>query len=99
MNHSRIPNADLISRSALLGVIDAAFFATDPTGEEQLGFLKCRRFVREAPTIDAVEVVRCKDCVHYHPCNLIECSKLTLDVEADFFCAYGERNMDAEVEG
>lgn len=53
---------DLISRSALLGVIDAAFFATDPTGEEQLGFLKCRRFVREAPAIDAVEVVRCRDC-------------------------------------
>mgnify|MGYP006969186028 CR=1 FL=1 len=54
--------ADLIDRAALLERIDAKFFATDPKGEEQLGYLNSRTLVRTAPAVDAVEVVRCKDC-------------------------------------
>ena len=50
-------NNDLISRSALLEAIAEEFFKTDPTGEEQLGYLACSRIVREFPTVDA-EVVR-----------------------------------------
>lgn len=47
---------DLISRSALLEAIAAAFFKTEPTGEEQLGYLACNRIVREFPGIDAEPV-------------------------------------------
>lgn len=40
--------------------------------------------IDNAPTVDAVEVVRCKDCVHKDvPCPLYGGSQ--------FFCAYGER--------
>lgn len=46
----------LIDADALLERFDAEFFKTDPTGEEQLGFLKCRRIAREMPTIDAEPV-------------------------------------------
>ena len=56
MSDTQTRNADLISRSALLEAIDAEFFKTAPLGEEQLGFLKCRRFAREAPSVDAEPV-------------------------------------------
>ena len=56
----------LIDADALLEQIDAAFFKTDPTGEEQLGFLHCRRIAREMQTIDPAEyfanVDRIKQC-------------------------------------
>ena len=59
--------------------------------------------LREAPTVDAVEVVRCKDCKHYKPqeksahwenranyCNRI----VTIKVQPDDFCSYGERKNE-----
>lgn len=56
--------------------------------------------LREAPTVDAVPVVRCKDCNHYKPqkksahwenranyCNRV----VTIKAQPDDFCSYGER--------
>ena len=56
--------------------------------------------IDKAPTIDAVPVVRCKDCKHYKPqkksaywenranyCNRI----VTIKVQPYDFCSYGER--------
>lgn len=40
------------------------------------------------PTVDAVEVVRCKDCVHKCVCPLYGGSQ--------FFCAYGEKGESDE---
>ena len=53
-----------------------------------------------APTVDAVEVVRCKDCKHYKPqkksahwenranyCNRV----VTIKVQPDDFCSCGKR--------
>lgn len=53
----------------------------------------------EAPTIDAVEVIRCKDC-KFNYANQIpsgdECQLcVELPISKDFFCAYGEK-MDEE---
>ena len=50
-----------------------------------------------APTVDAVEVVRCKDCVNY--CGFEHCKNGICDVDSvskravypDDFCSYGER--------
>ena len=61
------------------------------------------RWIRKQPTIDAVPVVRCKDCKHfvqgapYDPC---ECMKWTTKwgvayTELDGFCHKGERRNDA----
>ena len=58
-----------------------------------------------APTVDAVEVVRCKDCKHYKPqkksahrepranyCNRI----VTIKTHPYDFCSYGERKEGAD---
>lgn len=47
----------LIDANVVLAEIDKEFHKTDPSGDEQLGFLKCRRIVRTAPTVDVVEVM------------------------------------------
>ena len=69
-----------------------------PTREEFV------RFLKKQPTVDAVEVVRCKDCKYYcqdkingvicrHP-ELdfdIECYDHWINTNPDDFCSYGER--------
>lgn len=60
-------------------------------------------YLRKSPTVDAVEVVRCRDCKWYMPGNLFTdimfCHRLKKDNGkpakynycADDFCSYGER--------
>ena len=60
--------------------------------------------VNEIPTVDAVEVVRCKDCKHWKPITEhiphMECDIFCGAYEhgyptnADDFCSYGERRTD-----
>lgn len=55
-----------------------------------------REAIKKMPTIDAVLVVRCPQCVHhedngYHFCNKWE---HVLPDDSEFFCAYGERKED-----
>lgn len=45
--------------------------------------------IENAPTVDAVEVVRCKDCEHY--CDGTWCDINEDYFEDDDFCSYGER--------
>lgn len=60
--------------------------------------------IDDAPTIDAVPVVRCKDCKHAHMtyggeckyCDMWEEDGEALYLDGDFFCAYGERREDGE---
>ena len=56
--------------------------------------------IESAPTVDAVEVVRCKDCKHYgceqEPCHgktqrFCRLHKGLVIVDRDTFCSYGER--------
>lgn len=56
--------------------------------------------VAACPTIDAVPVVRCKDCKHYKPPKVSAhyvnhtqyCTRVvTMKVSPDSFCSYGER--------
>lgn len=51
--------------------------------------------IKSAPTVDAVEVVRCKDCKHnYEEFIGLVCVKgVCVDciVPEDFYCSYGER--------
>ena len=59
--------------------------------------------LQEAPTVDAVEIVRCMDCKHYMPqkksahwenranyCNRI----VMIKVQPYDFCSYGERKNE-----
>lgn len=51
--------------------------------------------VDEAPTIDALEVVRCKDCKHFDV-SYPMCCRYEETVKPDDYCSYGEKT---EVEG
>lgn len=56
--------------------------------------------IDNAPNIDAVPVVRCKDCKHawIHPCGYVYChrdgrSAYEMIFNLDSFCSYGERQV------
>lgn len=51
----------------------------------------CQFWAGDAPTVDAVEVVRCRDCAVPHN-KYTGCPKLNgLVTPPDFYCSYGER--------
>ena len=60
--------------------------------------------VGDAPTVDAVPVVRCKDCKYAHMTYDGECKYCQLDIDrgytdaayrdGDWFCADGERREE-----
>ena len=56
--------------------------------------------LREAPTVDAVEVVRCRECKHCDPenhhCDHHMGTVAPLRREPDDFCSYGERKEGAD---
>lgn len=54
------------------------------------------RLITDAPTIDAVPVVRCGECKHWHEGEWYNtCDKhIGHGFEDDYFCKYGERRTD-----
>ena len=55
------------------------------------GMLYVLELIDAAPTVDAVEVVRCKDCAVPHN-KYTGCPKLNgLVTPPDFYCQFGER--------
>ena len=64
--------------------------------------------VEEMPTVDSVEVVRCRECKHHYweqePCHgkSVHYCKLPhmrgVEVFKEFFCYYGEREEGADNE-
>ena len=48
---------------------------------------KARKLMADAPTVDAVEVVRCRDCKHRYSDSWCE----YVDDDDNFYCARGER--------
>ena len=78
-------------------------------GEKQLdslaeGYTEAAHIIKRlSPTVDAVPVVRCKDCKHHYDCGVHFCDRLGMDCpdDSDFFCSCGERkdgDDDAETE-
>lgn len=81
---------------------------------DEKGVVGAMNAVEEMPTIDAVEVVHCKDCKHAlenhyeepgeppyikYLCNCPYGLSSRYGIDKNDFCSRGERNMDAEVEG
>ena len=57
--------------------------------------------IDEAPIVDAVPVVRCKDCKHFvapQGVPVCDCFYGLGFANADDFCSYGERRTDDEQE-
>ena len=65
-----------------------------PTREEFV------RFLKKQPTVDAVPVVRCRDCQHCDPenyhCDHPMGTAAPLRRKPDDFCSYGERKGCAD---
>lgn len=91
MSEQRLIDAEALRTSAIkaTGNDDFAFDNCYPYWQ----FSKC---IKEAPTIDAVPVVRCKDCAHYEDekhkifQNCIRNGRLT-PMLPDDYCSYGAR--------
>ena len=55
--------------------------------------------IDEQPTVDAIEVVRCKDCQYLEPALNSDwswCYYFDSKVRGDDFCSHGERRDDAD---
>ena len=89
----RLIDADKLSEAIHENVI--AMYEESAAAKED-----CLREIEEVPTVDAVPVVRCKDCVHWDddpdtygaddgPKG--KCMKSFETMCADDFCSYGER--------
>ena len=59
------------------------------------GIRKALRCIEQAPTVDAVPVVRCRECKHCDPenyhCDHPMSTAAPLRRKPDDFCSYGER--------
>ena len=54
---------------------------------------KARKLMEDAPTIDAVEVVRCRECKYHEDTSITEyehCFLIGKAVRYNDFCSYGE---------
>lgn len=98
--------AEYIEREAVLSRIKTLQETESATvGKKQfadgyfLGLDEAEIITRQAPAVDVVEVVRCKDCKHFTEgmaigmCKRLE-DKPILPIRYDHFCGYGERRCD-----
>ena len=53
---------------------------------------KARKLIEDAPTVEAVEIVRCRDCKHRYSDSWCE----YVDDDDNFYCARGERKEGAD---
>ena len=75
-------------------LIDADALIEEALTEGAYGYVDAKQ-IADVPTIDAVPVVRCKDCIHSYDdlCGLCCTCGPYVDcvVQPEFYCAYGKR--------
>lgn len=75
-------------------------YGYDDSGILLVPYRDAKKLIEAAKTVDAVPVVRCKDCIYTRKlygrlvCKYGTCSGCIL--REDFFCANGERKEGAE---
>lgn len=73
-------------------LIDANALIKEANADGAYGYVDAKQ-IADAPTVDAVEVVRCKDCKHRDPedkrCDC-GCWHTPFTTRDDDFCSYGE---------
>ena len=80
-------------------LIDANALIKEANAEGAYGYVDAKQ-IADAPTVDAVEVVRCRECNHCDPenyhCDHPMGTVAPLRRKPDDFCSYGERKEGAD---
>ena len=77
-------------------LIDGDVLIDEANSDGAYGYVDAKQ-IADAPAVDAVPVVRCKDCKHWHKdtvfCDYMSYGEASERVNwyADDFCSYGER--------
>lgn len=96
----RVANKRLIDSNALNERFDKRikFLRLDTHDQYSLGLyhgaVTDKDLIGEMPTVDAVEVVRCRECKYHEDTSVTEyehCCLLSKTVRYNDFCSYGER--------
>lgn len=96
MDEKRLIDANALDKK--LEVIKIRFKAQGrDTVAEDYNFVQT--VLSTAPTVDAVEVVRCRDCKHWgsrteNEKGFIVCPASGMKIHTEDFCSYGERRND-----
>lgn len=84
-----------------MSLIDSDALMSAVMAQEVVDKSVAKRLIIQAQTVDAVQVVRCKDCKHFtkplSPDMWGWCKKVSMDNKAtveDWFCADGERRKE-----
>ena len=95
----------LIDANALYDKVEQKYKVS--SGIVHSGYGEFLDMICDAPTVDSVEVVRCRDCKWFDPVRQECCGNIVTDNEggADFtinfeendFCSFGERRTDEKV--
>ena len=78
-------------------LIDANALIKEANADGAYGYVDAKQ-IADAPTVDAVPVVRCRDCEHFKigEDNVYYCRRYKLGrgifMRKNDFCSYGERN-------
>ena len=72
-------------------LIDGDALMHEANSDGAYGYVDAKQ-IADAPTVDAVEVVRCKDCKHRYSDSWCE----YVDDDDNFYCAGGERKEGAD---
>ena len=95
-------DGDLISRAALLDDIDSErgiLIEDGRLGAEHIVVHHARRLIEDAPTVDAVEVVRCKDCdwgIPHAALPIVICTHNGKRRNKRAYCSMGRRKDGGE---
>ncbi len=86
-----------IDADALRNVFDAMHAIAGGSHLDHLVLLGIKKYIDDAPTIDAVKVVRCRECKHSRPLTkgLVACLRWNRAFICDGFCHDGAK-IDAK---
>ena len=86
-------------------LIDADALMEKANSDGAYGYVDAKQ-ISEAPTVDAVPVVRCSNCIHWvtddlgnHVCSVFDIANSygePVATKPDDFCSYGKRKGEAD---
>ena len=97
----RLIDADKMATEELAAFISAQLKITDAANRDINNIVheKIQRLIADTPTVeDAVQVVRCKDCVHFEDAKVnakgfVICPNTGMDIWDECYCAHGEKRI------